>query len=101
MVSSPVSHLLLDLILFADLFERLRRLRGSKTMIFSSHRFGNLTRHADMILYYSLSYHHIVSLIFFRYMNDSVVVEEGTHANLLASDGEYARIWKLQAQAFL
>lgn len=33
-----------------DLFERLRRLRGNKTMIFSSHRFGNLTRHADLIL---------------------------------------------------
>lgn len=35
----------------ADLFERLRLLRGNKTMIFSSHRFGNLTRHADLILY--------------------------------------------------
>lgn len=33
-----------------DLFERLRLLRGNKTMIFSSHRFGNLTRHADLIL---------------------------------------------------
>ena len=33
-----------------DLFERLRQLRGNKTMIFSSHRFGNLTRHADLIL---------------------------------------------------
>lgn len=37
-----------------DLFSRLRRLRGSKTMIFSSHRFGNLTRDADVILYVSL-----------------------------------------------
>lgn len=34
----------------ADLFERLRTLRGDKTMLFSSHRFGNLTRHADLIL---------------------------------------------------
>ena len=33
-----------------DLFDRLRELRGSKTMVFSSHRFGNLTRHADLIL---------------------------------------------------
>lgn len=33
-----------------DLFERLRNLRGNKTMLFSSHRFGNLTRHADLIL---------------------------------------------------
>lgn len=68
-----------------DLFERLRHLRGNKTMIFSSHRFGNLTRHADLILY----------------MNDSVVVEEGTHEQLLKKKGEYARTWTLQAQAFL
>jgi ABC-type bacteriocin/lantibiotic exporter with double-glycine peptidase domain len=33
-----------------DLFSRLRKLRGNKTMIFSTHRFGNLTRHADLIL---------------------------------------------------
>ena len=33
-----------------DLFGRLRELRGNKTMVFSSHRFGNLTRHADLIL---------------------------------------------------
>ncbi|KDR84731.1 hypothetical protein GALMADRAFT_284753 [Galerina marginata CBS 339.88] len=68
-----------------DLFERLRKLRGNKTMIFSSHRFGNLTRHADLILY----------------MNDAVVLEEGTHDELLRRDGEYARIWMLQARAFL
>jgi len=68
-----------------DLFQRLRNLRGNKTMIFSSHRFGNLTRHADVILY----------------MNDSTVEEEGTHEQLLKQQGEYARIWMLQAQAFL
>ncbi|KAF9242363.1 P-loop containing nucleoside triphosphate hydrolase protein [Melanogaster broomeanus] len=68
-----------------DLFERLRALRGNKTMIFSSHRFGNLTRHADLILY----------------MDDSEIKEEGTHEGLLRANGEYARIWGLQAQAFL
>ncbi|KAE9391323.1 P-loop containing nucleoside triphosphate hydrolase protein [Gymnopus androsaceus JB14] len=68
-----------------DLFERLRLLRGQKTMIFSSHRFGNLTRHADTILY----------------MHDSVIVEEGSHDELISAGGEYARIWNLQAQAFL
>ena len=36
-----------------------------------------------------------------RYMNESVIVEAGTHDGLLKSDGEYAKIWKLQAQAFL
>lgn len=68
-----------------DLFERLRKLRGNKTMIFSSHRFGNLTRHADLILY----------------MDESVVQEEGTHNDLLKRGGEYARIWNLQAKAFI
>ncbi|KAG1829492.1 P-loop containing nucleoside triphosphate hydrolase protein [Suillus variegatus] len=68
-----------------DLFERLRKLRGNKTMIFSSHRFGNLTRHADLILY----------------MDESVVQEEGTHDDLLKRGGEYARIWNLQAKAFV
>ncbi|KAH7926211.1 P-loop containing nucleoside triphosphate hydrolase protein [Leucogyrophana mollusca] len=68
-----------------DLFERLRKLRGNKTMIFSSHRFGNLTRHADLILY----------------MDDSLVQEEGTHDELLKRGGEYARIWNLQAKAFI
>ncbi|KAI6137034.1 P-loop containing nucleoside triphosphate hydrolase protein [Pisolithus sp. B1] len=68
-----------------DLFQRLRTLRGSKTMVFSSHRFGNLTRHADLILY----------------MDDTEVQEAGTHDELIARNGEYARIWSLQAQAFL
>ncbi|KAK7060894.1 hypothetical protein VNI00_000627 [Paramarasmius palmivorus] len=68
-----------------DLFERLRQLRGQKTMVFSTHRFGNLTRHADLILY----------------MNDSLIIEEGTHSDLIKADGEYARLWNLQAQAFL
>jgi len=68
-----------------DLFVRLRNLRGQKTMIFSSHRFGQLTRPADLILY----------------MNDSEIVEAGTHAELMDRGGEYAGLWNLQAQAFL
>lgn len=68
-----------------DLFQTLRALRGSKTMIFSSHRFGNLTSHADLILY----------------MHDSQVQEKGTHNKLLVQKGEYARLWGLQAAPFL
>jgi ABC-type multidrug transport system fused ATPase/permease subunit len=34
-------------------------------------------------------------------MNDSVVVEEGTHDQLLRQQGEYARNWMLQARAFI
>ncbi|KAG2157764.1 P-loop containing nucleoside triphosphate hydrolase protein [Suillus bovinus] len=66
------------------LFERLRKLRGNKTMIFSTHRFGNLTRHADLILYI-----------------DETVQEEGTHDELMKKGGEYARVWDLQAKSFI
>lgn len=46
-IAVPNTHLLLCVV---DLFERLKALRGSKTMIFSTHRFGYLTKHADVIL---------------------------------------------------
>ena len=32
------------------LFEKLRELRGEKTVVFITHRFGHLTRFADLIL---------------------------------------------------
>ncbi|KAG1908605.1 P-loop containing nucleoside triphosphate hydrolase protein [Suillus fuscotomentosus] len=67
-----------------DLFENLRKLKGTKTMIFSTHRFGNLTRHADLILYM-----------------DESVQEQGTHDELMGKGGEYARIWNIQAKPFL
>jgi ABC-type multidrug transport system fused ATPase/permease subunit len=34
-------------------------------------------------------------------MNDSRIMESGTHEELLKKEGDYARIWKLQAQAFV
>ena len=34
-----------------ELFEKLRSHRKGKTMVFISHRFGYLTKHADQILY--------------------------------------------------
>ena len=34
-------------------------------------------------------------------MNDAVIVESGTHNELIKKDGEYARLWNLQAQAFI
>lgn len=33
-----------------QLFERLRAMRTGKTVIFVTHRFGHLTKHADLIL---------------------------------------------------
>jgi ABC-type multidrug transport system fused ATPase/permease subunit len=34
-------------------------------------------------------------------MHDAEIVEAGTHAELLKREEEYARIWNLQAQAFM
>jgi ABC-type bacteriocin/lantibiotic exporter with double-glycine peptidase domain len=33
-----------------DLFQRLRDARAGRTMIFVTHRFGHLTKHADIIM---------------------------------------------------
>jgi ABC-type transport system involved in cytochrome bd biosynthesis fused ATPase/permease subunit len=67
-----------------ELFKHLREARGGKTMIFITHRFGHLTRHADAILC----------------MKDGELVEQGTHAELVAKKGEYFNLYNIQAQAF-
>ncbi|KAG8699794.1 hypothetical protein FRC08_005098 [Ceratobasidium sp. 394] len=67
-----------------EIFERLRNLRGERTMIFVTHRFGHLTKHADLILY----------------VKDGSIIEKGTHKQLLAQDGEYAKMYAIQSQAF-
>ncbi|KIK49058.1 hypothetical protein CY34DRAFT_797443, partial [Suillus luteus UH-Slu-Lm8-n1] len=67
-----------------ELFETLREWRGEKTLIFSTHRFGNLTRHADLILYI-----------------DESVQEEGTHDELMKKGGYYATNWNLQASPYI
>ena len=84
-----------------DLFESFRQLRGNKTMVFSSHRFGNLTCHSDQILFVISRLTFPSKPILSRYMNDSVIVEEGNQDQLMKQNGEYARIWMLQARAFL
>jgi ABC-type multidrug transport system fused ATPase/permease subunit len=66
------------------LFKRLREARQGKTMIFITHRFGHLTKHADVILC----------------MKDGRLVEKGTHAELVAKKGEYYDLYNVQAQAF-
>jgi ABC-type bacteriocin/lantibiotic exporter with double-glycine peptidase domain len=49
MVDEPTSAL--DLVAERNLFEQFNRMRGGKTTIFVSHRFGSLAKQADMILY--------------------------------------------------
>ncbi|KAJ7358439.1 P-loop containing nucleoside triphosphate hydrolase protein [Mycena albidolilacea] len=67
-----------------ELFERLRQTGEGKTMIFVTHRFGHLTKYADIIIC----------------MKEGKISELGTHKDLMGRDGEYASLYNVQAQAF-
>ncbi|KAF9020479.1 P-loop containing nucleoside triphosphate hydrolase protein [Hymenopellis radicata] len=69
----------------AALFENLIKAREGKTLVFVTHRFGHLTKHADLILC----------------MKDGNLVESGRHAELLGLNGEYANLYNVQASAFI
>lgn len=66
-----------------EIHSRLRAHRAGKTSLLISHRLGAV-RDADTIVVLSAG----------------TVVEQGTHAQLLADNGEYARLFRLQAQGY-
>lgn len=57
---------------------------GDKTVIFISHRLST-TRIADRIIM----------------LENGKIVEQGSHEELLAKNGKYARMWKVQAGAYI
>ncbi|KAF7314959.1 ABC transporter protein [Mycena indigotica] len=65
------------------LFDALTSERCGKTMVFVTHRFGH-TKHADLILC----------------MKGGQLAEKGTHEELVALDGEYAKMYRTQGDAF-
>ncbi|KAG6888246.1 hypothetical protein C0992_009202, partial [Termitomyces sp. T32_za158] len=67
-----------------ELFNGLRAEQDGRTMVFVTHRFGHLTKHADLIIC----------------MKDGKIAESGSHKDLLALQGEYATLYNIQAQAF-
>ncbi|KAG6867211.1 hypothetical protein C0993_005627 [Termitomyces sp. T159_Od127] len=67
-----------------QIFNRLIASRSGKTMVFVTHRFGHLTKHADFIIC----------------MKDGAIAESGCHEELMKIDGEYAKLYQIQANAF-
>ncbi|HEX8919183.1 MAG TPA: ATP-binding cassette domain-containing protein, partial [Chloroflexota bacterium] len=67
-----------------ELFQRLRSLTEGHTAIFISHRFSTV-RLADRILV----------------LENGQLVEQGTHEELMDIEGRYARLFNLQASAYL
>ncbi|KAK1236109.1 hypothetical protein PQX77_000653 [Marasmius sp. AFHP31] len=67
-----------------DLFDHLREAREGKTMLFVTHRFGPITKYADRIIC----------------MKDGKLVEHGTHMELMEKQGEYYKMYNIQARAF-
>ena len=66
-----------------ELFARLRKLAEGRTAIYISHRFSTV-RQADRILF----------------LEHAELVEQGTHDQLMALGGRYARLFTLQASAY-
>jgi ATP-binding cassette subfamily B protein len=64
-------------------FQRFRALAAGRTTILISHRFPTV-RMADRILV----------------LQAGRVIEDGSHAALLAADGRYARLFSLQAAGY-
>ena len=67
-----------------EVYQRFQELTRDRTTLLISHRFSTV-RMADRILY----------------LADGRIQEAGTHADLLARDGAYARLYRLQAAQYL
>ncbi|MGH3487193.1 MAG: ATP-binding cassette domain-containing protein [Actinopolymorphaceae bacterium] len=68
----------------AALFQTIHDLRAGRTIVLISHRFSTV-RSADRILV----------------LDKGRLVEQGPHEDLMALDGHYARMYRLQASAYV
>ena len=73
----------LDPIAESEMYEKYNSLIDDKTSIFISHRLSS-TRFCTRILF----------------MKDGKIVEEGSHDELINKDGEYAKMYEIQAHYY-
>ncbi len=73
----------LDPIAESEMYEKYNDLISGKTSIFISHRLSS-TRFCDRVLF----------------MKDGKIVEAGTHDELMSLDGEYAKMFEIQAHYY-
>ena len=73
----------LDPIAENDIYMKYNEMTKGKTSLFISHRLAS-TRFCDRILF----------------LQDGVIAEEGTHEQLLAMGGEYAKLFRVQARYY-
>ena len=67
----------------AEVFEHFRKASGSKMTILISHRFSTVRAAAQIIV-----------------IHQGRILERGNHESLLAADGQYAHLFKLQAKGY-
>ena len=67
----------------AAVFEHFRTASGNKMTILISHRFSTVRAAAQIIV-----------------IHDGKIIERGNHESLLAEDGQYAHLFKLQARGY-
>lgn len=67
----------------ANMFESLKKLPKDRTVILISHRFSTV-RHADRIII----------------LDGGVITEQGSHEELMAHNGTYAKLFRLQAEGY-
>lgn len=74
----------LDAIAEQQLYERFDKMIGKKTAVFISHRLAS-TRFCDRIIMFK----------------DGVIIENGSHEELMKMGGEYANMFNMQAQYYV
>ena len=73
----------LDPLAESDIYNKYNEMTQGKTSVFISHRLAS-TRFCDRILF----------------LKDGCIAEEGTHQSLLDADGEYAKLFRVQARYY-